>query len=407
MRYVKPNIFYYKIAQAVSWLVATFIFKRKIVRNEIKNKKGPFVVIANHQAALDFVNLIGARKRPMSFVISNSFYNTLPIKGFLNKMGVIPKQQFQTSAKELKRIKAVIDNGEAVVIYPAGLMCEDGLSTPIPTATYKFLKWLEADVYAAKTDGTYFVMPKWAKGMRAGRTYMDIYKLFSKEELKDTDIDEIRQSTENALLFDAYREQEKHLIKYKNNDNIEGLENVLYQCPNCKAEFSMCVKNENTIYCSECGFYEVSDEYAFLHNHSGIGEEIRYVSDWSRFIYDDLKESIKQEVISKLCAKTSIHMIDYNKNKFVEVGFGTITLSKENFVINGEINGKTVNLSVSIANMPSLPFSPGKYLELQQANNIYRCVLDDGKLVMKFINMLKIFHEMKNAEEERKVLKTV
>ena len=28
------------------------------------------------------------------------------------------------------------------------------------------------------------VMPKWSKGLRPGRTYMDIYKLFSKEELK-------------------------------------------------------------------------------------------------------------------------------------------------------------------------------------------------------------------------------
>ena len=131
MRYQKPNLFFYRIAQAVSWLAATVIFRRQILRNEIKGKKGPFVVIANHQAALDFVNLIGATARPMTFVISNSFYSTLPIKGLLDKMGVIPQQQFQTSVKDLKRIKAVIDRGEPVVIYPAGLMCEDGLSTPI------------------------------------------------------------------------------------------------------------------------------------------------------------------------------------------------------------------------------------------------------------------------------------
>lgn len=407
MRYVKPNLFCYKIAQAVSWFVATFIFKRKILRNEIRDKKGPFVVVANHEAALDFVNLIGATKRPMSFVISNSFYNTLPIKGFLNKMGVIPKQQFQTSARDLKRIKAVIDNGESVVIYPAGLMCEDGLSTPIPKATYKFLKWLEADVYVARTDGTYFVMPKWAKGIRKGKTYMDIYQLFSSQELKEADVAEVQKKTEEALLFDAYRKQEECLIKYKNNDNIEGLENVLYQCPNCKTEFCMSVKNQNTIYCSECGFYEISDEYAFLHNHSGVGKEIKYVSDWSRFIYNNLKEIINSNLLCELSAKTSIHMIDYKKNRFVKVGYGTIILNKEKFIISANINGEETNVSVAIANMPSLPFSPGKYLEVQQANNIYRCVLDDGALVMKFINMLKIFYEIKAAEEDKKALKTV
>ena len=68
MHYKKPNLLCYRIAQIAAWLVATFVFRRKILRNEIKGKKGPFVVIANHQAALDFVNLIGATRRPMSFV---------------------------------------------------------------------------------------------------------------------------------------------------------------------------------------------------------------------------------------------------------------------------------------------------------------------------------------------------
>ena len=104
MKYKKPNLFCYRIAQIAAWLVATFIFRRKFQRNEIKRKQGPFVVIANHQAALDFVNLIGATHRPMSFVISNSFFNTLPIRGFMEKMGVIPKQQFQTAVRDMKRM---------------------------------------------------------------------------------------------------------------------------------------------------------------------------------------------------------------------------------------------------------------------------------------------------------------
>ena len=73
MRYTKPNLFIYRLAQVISWFVATFIFRRKILRNEIRGKQGAYVVIANHQAALDFVNLIGATRRPMSFVISKSF----------------------------------------------------------------------------------------------------------------------------------------------------------------------------------------------------------------------------------------------------------------------------------------------------------------------------------------------
>lgn len=392
MQYNKPKKFHYRIAQLASLCVSTFVFRRRIVRNEIKGKKGPFVVIANHEAALDFVNLITATRRPMSFVISKSFFNTLPVKNFMIKMGVIPKQQFQTQPTDLKQMKAVLDAGESVVIYPAGLMCEDGRSTPIPSATYKFLKWLDADVYVAKTSGTYFVMPKWSKKLRPGRTYLDVYKLFSREELSNLDVETIREKTDQALLFDAYREQENTRDNY--DRDITGLENVLYMCPHCKKEFSMQIKDKHTIYCTECGFEQENDKNSFMHK-KGEGEEIRYASDWSKIIYNHLKDRVKNGMESVLSAKTAVHMVDGRKNKFIEVGNGEITLSKDGFTLTATINGEEKNLKISTKNVPTLPFSPGKHIEIQDGQTIYRCVLEDGRLATKFINMVKIFYELR------------
>ena len=114
-------------------------------------------------------------------------------------------------------MKSVIEHGEILVLYPADLMCEDGVSTPIPKATYKFLKMLKADIYIANTSGTYFAMPKWSRGFRPGKTYLDVYKLFSRNDLEliigagfqTVDITTaIQKKTDGAILFDAYREQE-------------------------------------------------------------------------------------------------------------------------------------------------------------------------------------------------------
>jgi hypothetical protein len=179
----KSNTFLYGFVKFASAFFSKVVFKRKYLRNEIKGKKGPFVIIGNHEAALDFTSLIGTTREHITFVISDSFYNTLPVKGFMNGVGVIPKQQFQTTLKDLGRMKCVVENGAPLAIYPAGLMTEDGLSTPIPSATHKFLKWLGADIYVARTKGTYFCTPKWASKRRRGRTYLDIYKLLDKEEL--------------------------------------------------------------------------------------------------------------------------------------------------------------------------------------------------------------------------------
>lgn len=399
MHYTRPNRLYYRIAQGASWVVSRFVFHKKVLRNEIRGKKGPFVVIANHQAALDFVNLIGATSRPMHFVISKSFFSTLPVKGFMTKMGVIPKQQFQTSADDLKKMKTAIKMQQPVVIYPAGLMCEDGLSTPIPGATYKFLKWLDADVYVARSRGTYFVMPKWAKGLRPGRTYMDIYKLFSREDLQQMDLEQIREKTNDALLFDAYREQDVHPQKYRKNWQIEGLEQVLYQCPHCGKEFSMQVRDRNTIFCDSCGFSQRSDGFGLLHKLSGPGSEIRYVSDWSRLIQQQLKWKLSQAPDTTIAAKAQIQMVAKGKGKFAPVGSATITLGAAGFDLEGQLDGKPWHLQVPIGNIPTLPFSPGKYLEIQDGPDIYRCVLEDGRMVMKLINMVKIFHELNSKEK--------
>lgn len=397
MQYKKPNLFFYRVTQGAAWFLSTFLFRRKILRNELKGVKGPFVVIANHQAALDFVNLIGVTKRPMTFVISKSFFETLPIKGIMEKMGVIPKQQFQTTVSDMKRMKAVVDHGEAIAMYPAGLMCEDGLSTPIPVATYKFLKWLGVDVYVARTKGSYFVTPKWSAKVRPGRTTLDVYRLFSKEELAAADLDTVRRKTEEAILFDAYREQEEDPVRYRGAEDIRGLENVLYKCPCCQREFAVTVTAKDRLTCA-CGYTLRSDAFGFLHNCTDFGPRLRYVSDWSHWIYQREMEELSVSD-SILAAETDFYLIDSKKCKFFPVGSGSISLSESGFAVNGVFNGEEKTFTVPIGTFPSLPFSPGAYLELQDGNVIYRCVLNDGRLVMKFINRVKCYYAMHKGAE--------
>ena len=112
MKKKKISMLWYRITKLAASFVARFIFKRRFLRNEIKNVKGPFVIIANHQASLDFVNLMAATKRPITFVVSNSFYNTLPVKGVMQKIGVIPKQQLQTGACDALHDSDLPDTGE-------------------------------------------------------------------------------------------------------------------------------------------------------------------------------------------------------------------------------------------------------------------------------------------------------
>jgi hypothetical protein len=293
----------------------------------------------------------------------------------------------------MKNMKAVIDHGAPLVIYPAGLMCEDGLSTPIPGATFKFLKWLGADVYVARSRGTYFVMPKWSKGMHRGKTSIDIFKLFSKEKLAEASIEEIRSATKEALLFDAYREQDADPQRYRHGDHIAGLEHVLYRCPHCGEEFTMEATEIHQLRCTACGYAQKADRYGFFHNE-GIGPEIRYVSDWSKMIFEDLQRSLQQNPDYSLCLETEIQTLSPEKPKFIPVGEGKITINGTGITLEGALQDEASHVHLPVGATPTLPFSPGKYLELQHGRNIYRCVLRDGKQVMKCINLVKIFYQL-------------
>ncbi len=396
----KPNMAIYRSAQLLSRIIAAVVFKNKYIRNEIKGKKGPMVIVANHQAALDFTTLIGATKERQTFVVSDSFYNTLPFKKGMDKIGVIPKQQFQTSIKEITMMLKTVKHDEILTFYPAGLMCEDGLSTPIPAATYAFIQKLDSDVYAARVSGTYFCTPKWSKKIRPGRTYMDIYKIIDRDDLPNMTVEQIQEKVNAALLFDAYREQEDLKVKYFGGNNVEGLENVLYVCPECKSEFTIHTKNKKTLYCEKCGFAHTSDKYGFLHNTGSTANEIRYVSDWSRLVYNKIKGEIESGELTELSSRAKIQTIDYKKHKYVTVGCANVTLTPEKFIIAGPINCKWQKIEIPISQFASLPFKPGCRIEIQHNKTTYRCILDDCKLAMKFVDMVKIYYELHQTNEQ-------
>ena len=233
----EPNRFTYSAMHNVARVLSSAVFRNEKLRNELKDETGPCLVIANHESAMDPVNMLAACSRPATFVLSNAYANTMPgfLQPTLHRMRPIVKQQFQTSIKDIKGMMSVVRSGGILVIYPAGLMTEDGASTPIPEATYKLVRKLGVNTYVAKSSGMYFVHPKWTSGIRKGHTTLDIYKLFDAEELKKLSDDELKTAIEGALAFDSYRDQENAQVRYASADDIEGLDDSPIACAYARA----------------------------------------------------------------------------------------------------------------------------------------------------------------------------
>ena len=85
--------------------------------------------------------------------------------------------------------------------------------------------------------------------------------------------------------------------------------------------------------------------------------------------------------------KESTHVGVYGR----VVSSGTFTLTPEKFIIEGAINADDILLEISLHSFASIPFKPGCRIEVQHNNTTYRCVLEDGLLPAKFVNMVENF----------------
>ena len=394
-KFKKPNIILWKLFYWISKFICKFKLKLRIIKNELKKVKGPYVVIANHQASIDFMPMCVAVKRRAHIVISKSFYESLSVQPFIRAIGAIPKNQFQTLIPDMKRMKSVLDNGMPLIIYPAGLMTESGIHTPVPSATGKTLKWFGKDVYFADIRGSYFAKPKWGKGIRKGRVTLSVTKLIDSEALKQISEEELQKIVEEKLSYDAYEDQMKNRIPFKNGDNVEGFEYVLYKCPKCHQEHTIKVVNKNQMVC-DCGYNVTFDKCGLMNGENLIFDT---PSNWYRSIEKDQFDVVFNTPNYELSDEAEIHKVNLKKHKFESVGTAVVKLTQEGFNINGNINGEVVDKFISTKYIQILPFKPGKFLEIQDGNEIYRILLKKNKDVTKWLITLKAFYELNNPKK--------
>ncbi len=396
--YVKPNFFTYGFVRNISRFVSKFIYRVSVTRNELRGSFGRRVILANHEADIDFFSAYANIPGRAHVVASQSIISTLPIAPLAEGCGVITKNQFQTSITDLHKMKAVVDHEEPLLLYPAGLMTESGASTPIPTATGKVAKWFDADIYIAKITGTYLMKPKWANKKRRGKATLDIYKLISREDLAAMSDEEAEALIEEHLSFDAYRNNAELKIAYENGDSVDGLENVLYKCPDCGADYSIGVKDGHSLVCYKCGYEVRSDEYGTLYCEDGKEPIYKYPTDWHAYIESSVFEEVRSNPDFKLEGRARIQKIDEKKHKFVEVGEGCISLDYDHLSIDGAIFGEPTHRQFRTDIFPILPFRPGKYFEIQHGQEILRIMPEDPRQIMHWIFVLKATYKLKHEQ---------
>lgn len=323
----------------------------------LKNIKPPYIVVANHASFVDVCGLImETYPNCASFVISVTQLVQWP--SAIKRMGVLPKKQFTVDTSLIRDIKYVLSQNRPVVIYPEAKLSVVGTPNIIKPAIAKLVKLLKVPLVTVRFDGTYLHKPRWTKTKRSVPVRMDVKLAVTPDEVNTITAREIHKRIVENLNYDDYAYQLENNIEIDTPDLVEGLENILYKCPNCGEEFGITARG-NTLTCSNCGASVSQNKLGQL-----VGGRFDKVTDW----YKWETECVRAEVVKPdYRYEEQFRAEKLVKKKYVDLGCAAIVHDKDG--ITATFADQSIHYSAGA--FYTLSFN-NDYVYLPTAEAVYR-----------------------------------
>lgn len=332
-----------------------------IYNEAIKDIKPPFIALGNHQGFYDWAYAGKALMPHKMRIVLTRFQLFRPITGALMlKSGGIPKSQFTADPSAVLQILKTIRHGGAILMYPSGKLSLFGEDAKPFRGTYPLLKKLNVPVVMVHVDGSYRTGPRYNSDIKKiGRVDVHTSVLFTPEDLQTLSEKEGKEKLDAAFSHDDFNSPNKS--SYKSKNLIKDLENILYICPKCKADFATITEGTDTIKCTQCGFTAKMDDRYMLKGENGHTSP-KTISEWGRFIYAEELKRIKENPDYTLKAEMKLCEHIKRNEKLSQVGTVQAVYDREGFHIKGDRNGEPFERFYSYKDYPAIHFVDNEYL---------------------------------------------
>ena len=389
----RPNAFLYYTVGFFAGLYFRWILGLRVDRSAIRGIKPPYFVIAGHASWLDYYTVsIAMYPRRLNYLGAYNFFRDPVLKFVLGLMGVIPKNQFTNDNQAILKTKHVIERGGIIGIFPHGCLSNEGRPGGFAAPSIaKLIKTFKIPVVAVQINGGYLTRPRWSKRVRRGRIDTTVTRIFTGEELSALSVDAVYHRLISAIDFDDYQWQRKHKVTFKGRRLAEGAELVLYKCPACNEESTLRSEG-NRLFCMRCGNEALLNNKLFF--EPGTKDSIVYdgFDNW----YDFQQESLLAEIRDpgfRITATTSLLWNEPGKYGYQEMGHGELSLTREAVIFEGRVFENTEILYFDMKNILMVPFAAGEYFEIASGADIRRFVLDDVRIMMKWVLAIRLIRD--------------
>ena len=267
----------------------------QIIRNEAKNDRGPFLVIGNHVTNYDPLIVLAYTKPLIRFVAASNNYDHWFKRLIFRLARVIAINKRTQDARTIREILTEVKQGSSIGVFPEGGRTWDGATDVIIYSTAKLIKFLKLPVYNQRLIGGYLSTPRWCRYRRKGRIDVDIYRMFTPEEIERLSVQEIYERLLKELDVNDYAIQRKRMIPFKGKNRAEYIERLLYVCPNCHA-FNRMKSSGDHFYCQACGSKGTVNVYGFIEGDFPFDNLV----DFNRYQKQMLQEYVHNKPFSSI-----------------------------------------------------------------------------------------------------------
>ena len=311
--------------------------EHKVEKINMEGLKPPYLLLSNHMSFVDFemVSLGTYPHRVNNVVNIDGFYMRAWL---LEWIGAICTRKFTTDLHLVKSIRKVLERGDVLCMYPEARYSPAGTTSYLPEALGMLVKKSKVPVVIALHHGNYLHAPFWNfRKKRKVPLYTTFTKLWDPEDLENMSVEEINAGLKEALTYDEYKYQKDNGILITEPYRAEGLNKILYQCPNCKTEHKMSSSGAE-IFCEECGKRWYMNEDGSLTANDG-NTEFSHIPDW----FEWEREQVREEILSgNYHFEDEVEVYSLPRcYKYHPLGFAKLTHDPEHgFVLEGHYREK-------------------------------------------------------------------
>ncbi len=294
----KKKIIHYLLFRNCKLVVGiNFLFKKEYIDKYKLNLDKPAVLVCNHQSHLDIALIL--LMSPKIFVLTNEWVWKNPFYGLIIRY--IDFYPIYTGIEDgYEKIKAKVDKGYSVLIFPEGTRTKDGKILRFHQGAFSLADYLGLDILPILLHGAYNCMPKTEFFLRAGHVTL---KFFDRIKVEPADIEKgITYRPQAKKLTSFYREQyalmreEKETVdffyrKLINQYVFKGP--VLEWYLRVKISLEKNYRFYDELLSKKGKIIDVGCGYGFLSNMLSYTGECREIVGWD---YDTEKIAVAKEV---------------------------------------------------------------------------------------------------------------